>query len=191
MKTCTKCGEAKPLEEYAKSRIHKDDKRPNCKQCDAAYYAANKEQKVAAVHQYRRDNREAILARRRRNHAAKNPRPQGNHPKHDSHVKAFRKEQRNWRCNDHRLKNKPYYAAAASKRRAVARNAEPVWADSALIKLLYTTRQYLTEQTGEEWHIDHAVPLQGRNVCGLHVHFNLRVVPAKFNQAKGNKFAIN
>jgi len=191
MKICTKCGETKPLSDYAKSSIHKDGKRPNCKQCDAAYYAANREQKLLAVREYRASNKETINAGRRYNkEIMRQPKLRAKQADHDSHVKAFRKEKRNWRCNDHRLKNKPYYAAAASKRRAVARQAEPLWADQIHIKLLYTTRQYLTEQTGEDWHIDHVVPLQGRNVCGLHVHFNLRVVPAQFNQAKGNRFSI-
>lgn len=37
------------------------------------------------------------------------------------------------------------------------------------------------------WHIDHTIPLLGREVCGLHVWNNLAVVPAKFNLVKGNR----
>lgn len=190
MKTCTKCGCTKPRESYAKSRIHKDGVRPNCKSCDAEYYAKNREEKLESVRQYRASKKSEINAARRLKHQPKLAHKQMSVlANHDSHVRVFRKRQCKIRCNDHRLRNKPYYAEAASKRRAVARQAEPLWADAALIKLLYTTRQYMTEQTGFDWHVDHIVPLQGSNVCGLHVHNNLRVVPATVNLQKSNKFS--
>lgn len=190
MKTCTKCGCTKPRESYAKSRTHKDGVRPNCKRCDAEYYAKNREEKLEAVRQYRAAKRSEINAARRLKIQPKLVQKQLSiQANHDSHVRVFRKKQSNARCNDHRLRNKPYYAEAASKRRAVERQASPLWADSALIKLLYATRQYMTEQTGFAWHVDHVVPLQGRNVCGLHVHNNLRVVPATVNHQKSNKFS--
>lgn len=191
MKTCTKCGEAKPLELFAKSKAHKGGTRPNCKSCDAAYYAANRAEKLEAVRKYREVSKEAINSARRLKKAVVRQRKlEAKQADHDSHVRIYRKKQCARRSNDYRLRNMSYYAEAASKRRAVARQADPLWANAALIQLLYETRQYLTEQTGELWHIDHVVPLQGRNVCGLHVHFNLRVVPAKVNLAKGNKFPI-
>lgn len=192
MKTCTKCGETKPLDHYSKSSIHKDGRRPSCKSCDAAYYALRRERKVAEVRQYRAANKATISARRKKKVEAKHARWRAaKDADHDCHVRLFWYERRKWTSESHRLRNKPYYAAAASKRRAVARQAEPVWADDAFILFMYTTRQYLTQETGEEWHVDHIVPLQGRNVCGLHVHFNLRVIPAKDNLSKSNHFQTN
>lgn len=41
--------------------------------------------------------------------------------------------------------------------------------------------------TGIEWHIDHVVPLNHKLASGLHNAFNVEVVPAVWNLAKGNR----
>ena len=38
--------------------------------------------------------------------------------------------------------------------------------------------------TGFDWHIDHIVPLNHKNACGLHNAYNFQVVPAKWNLTK-------
>ena len=47
------------------------------------------------------------------------------------------------------------------------------------------------EITGFKWDVDHIYPIQGLEVCGLHVWNNLQVIPSKINKSKGNKFNEN
>lgn len=51
---------------------------------------------------------------------------------------------------------------------------------------LYDTAAAKKEATGVEHHVDHVIPLRGRAVSGLHVPWNMQVVPAEINQRKYN-----
>jgi len=80
-------------------------------------------------------------------------------------------------------------AAARTKRRAVKLNATPSWADFEAINSIYSLSSFLTMTTfGNGYHVDHIIPLQGKNVCGLHVEGNLRVLRAEHNLSKSNNF---
>jgi len=43
------------------------------------------------------------------------------------------------------------------------------------------------KMTGIKWNLDHIVPLNHKDACGLHVYSNFQVVPAKWNFKKNNK----
>lgn len=72
--------------------------------------------------------------------------------------------------------------------RARKLQATPPWADQGEIKAAYIVAEFFSKKFGEPWHVDHIIPLKGRNVCGLHVGNNLRAVPAVDNMRKHNQF---
>jgi hypothetical protein len=97
-----------------------------------------------------------------------------------------RARKRKWRKN-----NKPIMVALQSKRRAAKLQRTPKWdKDAHLISAKYQLANMLTRETGNPYHVDHIIPLQGKNVCGLHVFSNLRVILGEENAKKSNKFLI-
>ena len=75
--------------------------------------------------------------------------------------------------------------------RAIKLSATPSWADRLAIDQIYKTATERGKRTGKKYNVDHIVPLQGKSVCGLHVQTNLRIVLARTNHKKGNRFDKN
>lgn len=87
--------------------------------------------------------------------------------------------------------NKEVFFSNNAKRRAKALKATPDWLNGehkAHIKRTYKLASLMKEITGVEYHVDHIVPLNGINLCGLHVPWNLQVLRADLNLSKSNKF---
>lgn len=91
-----------------------------------------------------------------------------------------------WRKRNLAVKN------AANKRYETAKlNRTPNWlTDKHHQQILekYWLAQDLKLVTGDTYHVDHIIPLQGKNVCGLHVPWNLQILPSDINLSKGTKY---
>jgi len=90
-----------------------------------------------------------------------------------------------------RKANPGWMAKRQAARRATVKQAVPAWADLNKIAEIYATCAWLTLTSGEPWHVDHIVPLQGKTVCGLHCEANLTLLPASENIAKSNRYWPN
>lgn len=75
-----------------------------------------------------------------------------------------------------------------AKRKKRIKKATPLWADMLKIEEVYLEAERLSQVTGILHHVDHIIPVQGENVCGLHVHTNLQPLPWRENLSKKNKF---
>lgn len=71
------------------------------------------------------------------------------------------------------------------RRRRHERQATPPWAPCAAIRAIYAEAEKLTRETGEQWVVDHIVPLRGKIVSGLHLPWNMRIVHWLDNARKG------
>ena len=82
-------------------------------------------------------------------------------------------------------------ASRSAKYRAYKGKASPKWlteSDLLHIKAKYQLAAMFNRCTEQRWEVDHIIPLKGKNVCGLHIPNNLRVIPATENRCKQNKY---
>jgi len=159
-KQCTKCGEAKSLAMFYKALTRPDGHLAQCKNC------VKRQQQ-----QYKDANRDRISA-------YQNQRYQKNRAE-------ILKRNETWR-----LANMAKQVARVTRYKQRRRNAAPHWLtgeDNARILAKYKEATWMTASSGIKHHVDHIVPLQGKTVCGLHVPWNLRVIPARENQKKFNR----
>jgi 5-methylcytosine-specific restriction endonuclease McrA len=109
--------------------------------------------------------------------------------KHTPEYKAKKRDlQRKWQA-----KNRSKCTAYAMKYFAKKLQATPALTDDEqwMIQEIYDLCSERTEVTGVSHHVDHIVPLQGENVSGLHVPWNLQVLTAHDNISKSNSWEVS
>jgi hypothetical protein len=123
---------------------------------------------IEAKQAYYRRNKEAVIARA-------NARP-------TEEKQAYR--------NAWKAENVMQVRADTKARRRKHRDATPPWLtrkQKSEIRNLYQIAMTMTKTTGEQYVVDHIIPLRSDAVCGLHVPWNLRVITREENLTKSNK----
>jgi 5-methylcytosine-specific restriction endonuclease McrA len=167
MKTCNRCKETKPLEAFGKDSRAKDKLKGDCKPCNSLLT------KQSATKHFSEDKQATKLQRQRELRATQAGREYANKATLASNHKRYA---------DPVKKAKILYLS--SKRRAAYTYPN----EAEAIAALYLDAIQLEVADGIPRHVDHIVPLNGRNVCGLHVLANLQILTTFENQSKGNRY---
>lgn len=148
------------------------------------WYERNKEAVNARKRAWRAANKEKVAAMKTRYYEA-------------NKEKIAAKNREYGQTNKEKISIKSREYAERFPERVVARNAlnrnpkcVPPWygeLDELVVAEAVDLRNRRRALTGFDWHIDHVVPIKGRNVSGLHVWNNVRVVPEIVNRKKFNK----
>ena len=105
-------------------------------------------------------------------------------------AKTNREKSRLW-FRQYYADNPDVYFNTVVMRRKTLKLATPKWLSQKQLedmKRIYRLSARVTKESGKSHHVDHIVPIKGKNVCGLNVPWNLRVIPATMNIKKGNKY---
>lgn len=166
-RVCNVCREAKPLSSYGARSNRPLGLQYTCKGC-LAERARERRVTVSLTEEQKERARQVSSKWRKQN------------PDRNRDMKA------SWRMRNLHKKN-----SSNSYRRALKLERTPSWLTEEhkqSIRFMYWLARDLGTITGESYHVDHIVPLQGCNVCGLHVPWNLQVLPSDLNIKKGNSF---
>jgi len=195
-KVCPKCGKRKSLSEFhSRGGRQKSLLKSRCKDC-------SREEARIRVHKWNQNN--AIEHRRKvKQWRLNNP---DKKRAMDAQYRAKNRDTLKVRKNTWYLANKHLIR---SKRAAYGKlwqqrnkgrvvhyvrlrqirklQATPPWVNLKQIETVYELAAFLCKKTGNDYHVDHVVPLQSSIVCGLHCPANLRIILRSENQSKGNK----
>lgn len=158
VKTCTKCETTKPISEFHPHKGGAHGVKSQCKDCVRERNRA-----------YNKANPDVM---------AKIAKKQEQRPR----VKEYRKT--------YRTANKALFRHHNMRRYVSKKSATPNWLTQDHLNQIAMFYQHARDceiVTGELYHVDHIIPIQGKDVCGLHVPWNLQVLPADVNIRKSNK----
>lgn len=162
VKDCTCCGSSKPLDEFHKGN-GRMGRKSACKDCSLAdrkkYYQAHKESELERQRAWLQKNQDKM-----------------------------RECGKVWRKSNRGKLNYLNSLRRGRLRRTTKYSAYPKDLEALLVKRIYAEAARITEETGQQMHVDHIIPVRGAKVCGFHIYENLQILPAKENQAKGGSF---
>lgn len=178
--TCSTCKLSKDSSLFSKNKSSKTGFQLRCKTCVKAHYkvvSQTVKESVKAYQEFKSKDPEWILSERVRKRALQKRLYKANPEKFKLVAKRYKHKNKAAYANHQRIRGMAIKSMYNNLRES----------HKEAILNLYKFRDTLSTCSGEIWHVDHIIPLKGKNVCGLHVPWNLQVLRAKDNMAKHNK----
>lgn len=186
MKICTHCKQEKERDRFYSDKSKVDLLSSQCKEC------INHKQKSPHARALANETRKKLYNTQKQEFLARNKAWRAANQKLVNALNldwANRNRDKRKKIVSDWQKRNPHKSAAATRRRqAAARRACVSWAIEFFIEEAYALAKLREAATGIKWHVDHVVPLRSANVCGLHTHSNIQVIPAVANISKSNRY---
>jgi len=163
MKHCKYCDTNKPLSKFYKKKTGKFGVKAECKSCTSVYEKKRWQKNKDTA--YTPEKKEYLMRY------------------YLDNKEKVTKQSKEWSKNN--LDKKRMYR---SNRRAKTLNATPLWANKQSIKDIYSKAHLLSKQHNVRYEVDHIIPLQGKDVCGLHVEYNLQIITMEQNRMKATNY---
>lgn len=156
MKTCIRCKETKELSSFHKHKGMKDGHLNKCSKCVKE-----------CVDEWRKANPEC----RKKEHEKRR------------NKEGFRSLEEYRKYQKETAMGRKYVSLKYTNKRRTQTELKDEF-DEFVFQEAFRLRELRKEITGIEWHIDHIVPLNHKQACGLHNAYNFQVVPAVWNLRK-------
>lgn len=191
-KVCSACKATKPFDEFYKRENSSDGLRNDCKSCHKArslrgHYENrdDRNKKKREAHHLKVMQNPSFyveLYKEKRDYILSKSAESYKRNRETAKARAQR-----WASENRGKSNAIKKAYKAAKSRAC-----PQWArDDKVLRAqmdeIYERAYRISEETGVRHHVDHIIPLRGKTVSGLHVPWNLQVLPGSENCSKSNK----
>ena len=173
MRVCKKCGVEKELSQFSLNKKCKYGVTHECKSCFLArqrkWCSGNREKsrsnRMKGYYKYHELNKCRMSEWRKNNQSKFSKSQLSSRRKHSARINA-----------------------SNANRRSLRIQRTPLWANLEMIEVFYWIATKLSKVMKQKYHVDHIIPLQGKNVSGLHVQNNLQVMLAIDNCKKSNHF---
>lgn len=191
MKTCSKCQEEKSLDKFSKAKRGLFGVSSICKHCISL---KDKERWINNINgrrdknkdKYKKDPKkhiETVMKSARKHREKTRERARLYYDKNKDHINSLRRSNNS--------KNPAPKRCQRIKREASKINATPKWLTEEQIKEILSIYEEATQLElldAVPRQVDHIIPLRHKDVCGLHVPWNLQVLTASDNCRKSNRF---
>lgn len=174
-KECTVCREVKPASEYLKIATTRSGLRSRCNKCYTQMFRDRrkrpdvKEKERIRLNEWRRKNRDKTYL-----------------------LPSYSKYRSSQKAKETKLlytrKNRGRYNQINAERRELIEAAKVHFHFEKEIAQIYLQSHIKTLETGITHSVDHIIPIKNKNVCGLHVPWNMQILTKVENSSKRNRF---